>query len=118
MKEREIRKKAIKILEDQEWVCWFPSRIKWKKETDIFGVFDLICWQKRTANIKFVQLTTLPNLSTRKKKIKDFLKKNKLSAQVSVEIVVWGWDQKKREFKKEEINIKIKKKYSRKLKKK
>lgn len=106
-KEAEIRKKAVQILEKEKFICWYPAKVKYK-QNDIFGVFDLVCWQKRTANIKFVQLTTLSNLSARRKKIKDFFKKNKLFQQVSVDVEIWGWNKKRREFKKEKFNIKRK----------
>lgn len=98
MREAAIRKKAIRILTDGNWIYWYPSKVKYK-QNDIFGVFDLICWQKKTANIKFVQLTTLPNLSTRKKKIKNFLKKNKFSKRSLLNIEVWGWNKRDKIFK-------------------
>lgn len=98
MREAVIRKKAIRILTEENWIYWYPSKVKYK-QNDIFGVFDLICWQKKTTNIKFVQLTTLPNLSARKKKIKNFLKKNKLSKQAVVDIEVWAWNKRDKVFK-------------------
>ena len=97
-KEAVIRKKAIQILKNDRWVIWFPCRVKYK-QNDVFGIFDLVCWQKKTAKIKFVQLTTLPNLSTRQKKIKNFLKKNKLSKRILVDIEAWGWNKRNKMFK-------------------
>lgn len=96
--EAQTRKKAIAILKKKNFVCWHPAKVKYK-QNDIFGVFDLVCWQRKTTNIKFIQLTTLPNLSTRKKKIKNFLKKNKLSKQSLVDIEVWGWNKRDKIFK-------------------
>ena len=55
-----IRKKAIEILEKEKFVYWYPSKVKFQ-QNDIFGVFDLVCWQKRTTKIKFLQLTSLSN---------------------------------------------------------
>ncbi len=97
-KESEIRKKAVQILEKQRWIIWWPSRAIFK-QNDIFGIFDLICLKKKVGNIKFIQLTTLSNLSTRRKKIKNFLKKNQISGRNSAEIEIWGWNKNKKEFK-------------------
>jgi hypothetical protein len=101
-KESEIRKKAVQVLEKQKWLIWWPSRAIFK-QNDIFGIFDLICLKKRVGNLKFIQLTTLPNLSTRRKKIKNFLKKHQLSGQNSADIEVWGWNKHKKEFKIEPV---------------
>ncbi|PIR91151.1 hypothetical protein COU02_01020 [bacterium (Candidatus Gribaldobacteria) CG10_big_fil_rev_8_21_14_0_10_37_46] len=106
MKEAEIRKKAIKILTDRNWICWFPSKVRYK-QNDIFGIIDLLAIKRK--KMKKIQLTTLPNLSIKRKKITNFLKKNKV--QMTVE--VWAWSKKKKQFKKEKINIKIKKKLKR-----
>ena len=73
MKESLIRKKAIQILEKKKWIVWWPSKVKFK-QSDIFGIFDMICWKKITGNLKFIQLTTVSNLSTRRKKIQNFFK--------------------------------------------
>lgn len=101
-KESEIRKKAIQILEKQKWLIWWPARAIFK-QNDIFGIFDLICFKKRVGNLKFIQLTTLSNLSTRRKKIKNFLKEHQLSRQSSADIEIWGWNKRKKEFKVESI---------------
>ena len=101
-KESEIRKKAVQLLEKQKWLTWWPSRAIFK-QNDIFGIFDLICFKKRTGDLKFIQLTTLSNLSTRRKKIKNFLKRYQLSKQNSADIEVWGWNKGKGEFKIESI---------------
>jgi hypothetical protein len=101
-KESEIRKRAVRILEKQKWLIWWPSRAIFK-QNDIFGIFDLICFKKKSGNLKFIQLTTLPNLSTRRRKIKDFLKKYQLSRQNSADIEIWGWNKHKGEFKIEPI---------------
>ena len=100
--EQFIRKKAIDILGKEGFVYWYPAKVRYK-QNDIFGIFDLVCWRKKTTKIKFLQLTTLPNFSTRKKKIKRFLEKNKLSQQKPVEIEVWGWNSRKKEFKIESV---------------
>jgi len=40
-KESVIRSKAIEILKKENWVCWYPPRVKWRKEGDIFGIGDI-----------------------------------------------------------------------------
>jgi len=100
-KESEIRKKAVEILGKKKFLCWYPAKVKFK-QNDIFGIFDLICCQKKTAKIKFIQLTTLSNLSARKKKIKNFFKKNRISQKSqknSLNIELWGWDKRYKIFK-------------------
>ncbi len=101
-KESLIRKKAVGILEKEGFVYWYPAKVKFK-QNDIFGVFDLVCWRKRTTKIKFLQLTTLPNFSARKKKIENFLRKNRFPQKVSVDIEIWAWNQRKKEFKREAV---------------
>jgi hypothetical protein len=101
-KESEIRKKAVQILEKQKWLIWWPSRAIFR-QNDIFGIFDLICFKKRIGTLKFIQLTTLSNLSTRRKKIQKFIKKYQLSKQNSADIEIWGWNNHKKEFKVESV---------------
>jgi len=101
-KEALIRKKAIQILEEEGWVVWWPVKVRYK-QADVFGIIDVLALKgKRRKNI---QLTTLPNISTRRKKITNFLK----TFKVELPVDIWAWDQKKRKFRKEKINIKIKK---------
>ena len=97
-KESEIRKKAVEILGKKKFLCWYPAKVKFK-QNDIFGIFDLICWKGKTSEIKFIQLTTKANLSTREKKIKKFLKKNRLPKRNFLNIEVWGWCKKEKKFK-------------------
>jgi hypothetical protein len=99
-KEKLIRKKAIEILEKQNWLIWKAPKVKFI-QTDIFGVFDMVCWQKKTSRIKFIQLTTLSNLSARRKKIQGFLKKNEIYPRIKIEL--WGWNGNKKTFKVELI---------------
>ncbi len=101
-KEAEIRKKAMEILRKGGWITWFGPKVKFK-QTDVFGIIDLLALKgKRQKNI---QLTTLSNISVRRKKIINFLKKFK----VELPVEIWAWDRKERKFRKEKINIKIKK---------
>jgi len=96
MKEATIRKKAIELLTAKGWVCWFPKKVMFQ-ETDIFGVFDLIC--ARGSKIKLIQLTTLPNLSTRRRKIRRFLKEHSLKLKCEI----WAYSKKTRRFKIEKL---------------
>jgi len=95
MKEATLRKKVIEILRDN-WVCWYAPKVRYK-ETDLFGIWDLVCLKKRDASspVRFIQITTLSNISARRKKILKFLKENNIHRQSEI----WGWDKKKRKFK-------------------
>ncbi|MEK9134694.1 MAG: hypothetical protein AAB451_00065 [Patescibacteria group bacterium] len=96
-REAVIRKKAIEILTKAKWVSWYAPKVKFH-ETDIFGVFDLICWEKASKNLKFIQLTTVSNLSARRKKINGFFKANKIKSR-SAEIEIWAWNNRQKNFK-------------------
>jgi len=89
-----IRKKAIQILQDQGYVCWFPSKVKFK-QNDIFGIVDLLAL--RRTKMRYIQLTTLPNVARQRKKILDFFKKEK----VKLPVEIWVWLDKKKKFKTE-----------------
>lgn len=95
-KESEIRKKAIEQLEADGWLTWFAPKVKFM-QTDVFGIIDLMALRGKSK--KNIQLTTLSNISARRKKITNFLKTNNI--ELTVEI--WGWSSKKRCFKKERI---------------
>lgn len=104
-KEAEIRKKAIQILNKGGWITWHPSRARYK-QNDIFGIIDLLAVKGKI--MKKIQLTTLPNISTKRNKINSFLKKFKVELLVEI----WGWDKKRKNFRKEKVNIKIREKRS------
>jgi len=98
--EQFIRKKAIEKLRADGWITWFGPKVRFK-QTDVFGIIDLMALKgKRQKNI---QLTTPPNVSARRKKIISFLEKYK----VELPVEIWAWNSRKKEFKKERINIKI-----------
>ena len=98
-KEATIRKKAIQILEEGGWITWFAPKVKFQ-QTDVFGIIDLLALKgKRRKNI---QLTTLPNVSAKRKKITNFLKKFK----VVLPVEIWAWNKKRKEFRKEKVDIK------------
>jgi len=109
-KESIIRKKAIQILQEEGWITWFAPKVKFH-ETDVFGIVDLLALRGKQR--KNVQLTTLPNVSAKRKKITNFLKKYKVEFPVEI----WAWNQKKKTFKKEKVDIKIKKRHQIKAKK-
>jgi len=95
-KEAVIRKKVVEILEKEGWVVWYPPKVKFK-QNDVFGIIDLLALKgKRKKNI---QLTTLSNVSARRKKILNFMKEFK----VELPVEIWAWDGKKKRFKKEKI---------------
>ena len=95
-KEADIRKKAIEQLQADGWITWFAPKVKFL-QTDIFGIIDLMALRGKSK--KNIQLTTLSNVSARRKKIANFLKNN--GVELSVEI--WAWNSKKRCFKKEKV---------------
>lgn len=103
-KESLIRKKAIQKLQADGWITWFAPKVKFK-QTDIFGIIDLLAIRGRER--KNIQLTTFPNVSAKRKKIINFLKKFK----VELPVEIWSWNSKRKDFKKEKINIKIKKRH-------
>jgi len=64
-KEAEIRKKAIEELETDGWITWFAPKVKFR-QTDVFGIIDLLALKGKSK--KNIQLTTLSNISARRKK--------------------------------------------------
>ena len=100
-KEAQIRKKVVEILEKEDWIVWYPSKVKYK-QNDIFGIIDLLAIKGKKQ--KNIQITTISNISARRKKIINFIKKSK----VELPVEIWAWNQKKKIFKKEKIDIKIK----------
>jgi hypothetical protein len=96
-KEGLIRKKVIDILENNDWITWYPAKVRYKQQNDVFGIIDLLAIKKKQR--KNVQITTLSNLSNRRKKIKNFLKKSK----VEMTIEIWAWNSVKKIFKVEKI---------------
>ena len=89
--EATIRKKVIAELKG--WHCWYPSRSRFKKEIDIAGVWDLVCFKKNEVP-RFIQLTTSSNISARKKKVLAFTDK----VQPTVWSEIWGYRKKTKDF--------------------
>ena len=92
-KEATIRKKAITELESKGWICWYPKKVKFH-ETDIMGVFDLLCLHPDYQFTRYIQLTTFSNLSARRKKVGNFLKKHNLRIWAEI----WAWHKGKKDF--------------------
>ncbi|MDO8663795.1 MAG: hypothetical protein Q7K28_03105 [Candidatus Wildermuthbacteria bacterium] len=99
-RESEIRKKAVTKLTDENWIYWYPPKVKFK-QNDIFGVFDIICCKKKVGDLKFIQLTTVSNLSARRKKIQNFLTENKIHSKLSrnADLEIWAWSKRHKSFK-------------------
>jgi len=93
-KETEIRKKAIQELTSKGWVTWYPSKVRYK-QNDIFGIIDLLALKKK--KMRYIQLTTLPNVARQRKKILNFFKKRK----VELPVEIWAWLERKKKFKTE-----------------
>ena len=98
MKESAIRRLACDELERLGYIVWWPYDNRWAKEQDIFGVFDLIAIHKKTALVQFVQITTVSNISARKKKVIGFLLKLRWQDDNFI-FSVWGYNQKYKHFK-------------------
>ena len=97
-KEAVTRKKAVQALEGTGWVVWYPPKIRFK-QTDVFGIIDVLALKGRQK--KYIQLTTLPNVSAKRKKIAGFLKKYK----VELTVEIWCWDKKRKRFRKEKMGV-------------
>jgi len=95
-KESDIRKKAIEQLRADGWITWFAPKVKFI-QTDVFGIIDVLALKGKSK--KNIQLTTLSNVSARRKKITSFLKEHK----VELNVEIWAWNNKKKCFKKEKV---------------
>lgn len=93
MKESYIRQRAVKILESQDFIVWYPAKVMYK-ENDVFGIYDLIAVNNE--GVRWIQLTTLSNISARKKKILDKIKLYPQLKQLQSE--VWGYNKVKHLF--------------------
>lgn len=91
-KEAVTRKKAIQELTNRGWLTWYPAKVRYK-ENDIFGIIDLLALRK--TKMRYIQLTTLPNLARQRKKILSFFRKK----EVKLPVEIWVWLKKKRKFK-------------------
>jgi hypothetical protein len=92
MREAEIRKRALKILQDQGFTCWYAPKTRYHC-SDIFNIGDVLAWKNRA--LKIIQLTTAGNKATRVKRIRNYLRKNKLSG---LRVEVWAYAKRNKKF--------------------
>jgi hypothetical protein len=100
MKESELYNKFILSFFQKGIVFWKApafQRMRW----DIFGVADVIGVNRLTKEISFYQLTTLTNLSHRRKKIYGIFSNLKFHLN---NCYIYAWDKKKDEWRVEKIN--------------
>ena len=95
-KEIETRKKAIQELTGKGWIMWYPAKVRYK-QNDIFGIIDLLALRKR--KIRYIQLTTLPNIARQRKKILSFFKKKR----VKLTVEIWAFSKREKKFRIEKI---------------
>lgn len=95
MTEKQIKEKAIYSLKQNDWLYWFPPKVKYFKETDIFGIFDCVCIDRKSGEIHFVQITELSHLSHRRTKILSYFKEHNVFVPNAW---VWAWDKKNQVF--------------------
>jgi len=98
-KEAVIRKKVITMLTQAKWVCWYPPKVRFQ-QSDVFGIIDVLALRGKEK--KNIQITTLANIPTRRKKILAFLK----MTNVELPVEIWGWNKKTKTFKKERVTLK------------
>lgn len=105
MKEKELIKIATETLTKLE-VNGYPINIVWKAPAfgrmrwDIFGIFDLIVFNRISERFTFIQITTLPNVSARRKKMKKFFEITQCHIPNSI---IWGWSEQNQAFRSETI---------------
>lgn len=93
MKEKDIRDTVIQKLGNEGWISWWPRRVRFIKEQDMFGVWDLIAMKKN--KIRLIQYTTKGNMKAREHKIRAWMELYGITFKGEV----WGWDGKKGKFK-------------------
>ncbi len=104
MTEAQFKKKAIEKMQKMGWHFWFPPKVKFY-ERDIFGVFDFIAVTPIASKIILVQLTSISNLSKRRKKIHDFCRvSNAINIQ---DAFIWAWDDRKNDFYEEHVELAV-----------
>jgi hypothetical protein len=100
MTEKELEKLAIKEISQKSdsWIFWFPPKQEFLRR-DIFGVFDFLALNTHTGKVKFYQLTTLQHTSERRRKIKNWIKENKIIPYFYCHL--WSYDKKSGKFRTE-----------------
>lgn len=92
MREAGIKKKVYAAMEKEGYIGWSPAKVKYR-ETDIFGIYDGVFI--KDSHIRWLQWTSRSNISARRKKIQKFFDDN----DVFIPCEIWGWNDKKKEFK-------------------
>jgi len=101
MKERELEKLALLEWQpENNWIYWFPKKQEFLR-FDIFGAFDFLALNKKSGVVHFVQITTTPNRSARRKKIQEWIDENWETGEQRGHFWLWAWDKKEARFKKE-----------------
>jgi len=101
MKEKELKNLVKEHLEDEGWISWWPPKVRWYANNDIFGIFD--CIAIKGGKIKLIQITTHPNRAARRRKIQHFLSVER--AAVLRCAWLWVWHTKKKELIKEPVTF-------------
>ena len=97
MTEKQLRDFITDKLGKSGWICWWSPRVKFRKQQDIFTMWDGCAAKKE--EIKFIQFTTKSNASSHRKKIGEFKKIYELSHTGEL----WLWNGKTKEFEIENI---------------
>lgn len=96
MKENDIIQLATRQLMNA-----YPACVIWKSPSfkhlswDIFGIYDLVVVTKEPQQVIFIQVTSLPNLSARRKKIQSFFGQHNFGINNSF---IYAWDKRNERF--------------------
>ena len=96
MTEYQIKQKAKEICKQNKWLYYAPPKTRFQ-HSDIFNIADCLIW--REEGIILVQLTTLSNLSARRRKIKKIMENISFSCPTQI----WAYDKTRKVFKIENI---------------
>lgn len=94
MTEKDIEQLARAKMDRSGWTYWLPPH-SWKRERDIFGVFDVVALH--SGKIFFLQLTSAQHITDREKKILAWARRRKATLPAG-SAEVWAWDKKKSAF--------------------
>jgi hypothetical protein len=93
MRETQLKKLLKKEFETKAIAYYFAPRVKWQS-CDIFGVYDVVTWDGYTTD--FIQITTLTNVSHRKRKIFNFFKEKMIVPPHHS--YIYAYDEKTKDF--------------------
>ncbi len=87
-KEYAIKQRVKLELANDGWVFWSGAKAMYQS-SDIFGVFDCIAVKRGQSNtFRFIQYTSIGNMSARRSKIKKFFLANNLF----IDSELWGYE--------------------------